>query len=182
MLTLFTQSMVSRVVTVRLRDYVTNTILGNGPSGFSANTLSLEPSSGTFYPLVQYINCENFSLNYRNFIAAVSSGHERHSFKEALKDPHWRKSMQNDIQALENNGTWTMEDLTLGNRGLGIQWVYRIKYNSDGSIKHLKFRLVEFGNHQKEGLDYTGTFAPVAKMITIQAFLAIIASKNWELH
>ena len=39
-----------------------------------------------------------------------------------------------------------------------------------------------FGNHQVEGIDYDETFAPVAKMVTVQAFLAIVASKNWELH
>lgn len=37
-------------------------------------------------------------------------------------------------------------------------------------------------NNQVEGLDYTETFAPVAKMITMRTFLAIAAARNWELH
>ena len=55
--------------------------------------------------------------------------------------------MQQEIQVLENNGTWRVTDLPLGKKALGSQWVYRIKYNSDGSVERLKARLVVFGNH-----------------------------------
>ncbi|XP_074324410.1 uncharacterized protein LOC141661325 [Apium graveolens] len=58
----------------------------------------------------------------------------------------------------------------------------KIKYNSDGSVKRLKAHLVALGNHQISGIDYNKTFAPVAKMVPIRAFLAIAASKNWKLH
>nr|GEY97080.1 putative reverse transcriptase domain-containing protein [Tanacetum cinerariifolium]GEZ00515.1 putative reverse transcriptase domain-containing protein [Tanacetum cinerariifolium]GEZ07299.1 putative reverse transcriptase domain-containing protein [Tanacetum cinerariifolium] len=33
-----------------------------------------------------------------------------------------------------------------------------------------------------EEIDYNETFAPVAKMVTVRKFLAIIAVRNWELH
>lgn len=75
-----------------------------------------------------------------------------------------------------------MEPLPPGHRALGSQWVYRTKFTSTGAIERLKSRLVGLGNHQREGIDYNETFAPVAKMTTIRAFLAIAACKNWELH
>ncbi|XP_057544058.1 uncharacterized mitochondrial protein AtMg00820-like [Amaranthus tricolor] len=110
--------------------------------------------------------------------SAILSGKEPRSFKEAMRDAGWRKSMQDEIRALENNSTWNMEDLPPGKKALGSKWVYRIKYKSDGSVERLKSRLVVLGNHQKEGIDYNETFAPVAKMVTVRAFLAIAASKH----
>lgn len=107
---------------------------------------------------------------------------EPQSFKEVVKDPEWCSAMQKEIWALEDNGTWTMEYLPPGKKALGSKWVYKIKYNSDGTVERLKARLVVFGNHQVEGIDYNETFAPVAKMVTVRAFLAIASSKNWELH
>jgi len=63
--------------------------------------------------------------------------------------------MHREIEALEANGTWTIEDLPAGKKALGCRWVYKIKYNSDGTMKWLKARLVILGNHQTEGVDYT---------------------------
>ena len=128
------------------------------------------------------MNCDNFSTRYCTFIAAVLEGVEPRSFKEAMQDEGWRAAMAHEIRALEDNGTWVMEELPAGKKALGCKWVYKIKYNSDRSVERLKARLVTLGNHQVAGLDYNETFAPVAKMVTVRAFLAVAAAKNWELH
>jgi len=139
-------------------------------------------ASGKPYPLAHKVNCERFSVAHRAFLAAITTCTEPTSYKEAVTDPGWREAMQKEIRALEDNGTWTMETLPPGKREMGSRWVYKIKHNSDGSVERLKARLVVFGNHQVEGVDYTDTFAPVAKTVTVRVFLSVAAAKNWELH
>ena len=99
-----------------------------------------------------------------------------------MKSLDWQKSMQNEIQALKDNGTWTLDHLPAGKRALGSQWVHKTKFKSNGEVERLKSRLVVLVKYQQVGIDYHETFAPVAKMTTVRAFLAIAASKNWELH
>jgi len=88
--------------------------------------------------------------------------------------------MQIEIQALEKNDTWEIDDLPPNKEALGCKWVYKIKYHSDDTVERFKARLVIFGNHQVAGIDYSKTFAPVAKMTTMRVFLAVAVAKNWE--
>ncbi|GAA0153631.1 transmembrane signal receptor [Lithospermum erythrorhizon] len=75
-----------------------------------------------------------------------------------------------------------MESWPPRKKALGCKWIYKIKYHSDGTIERLKARLVNFGNHPLEGIDYNETFASVAKMVTVRTFPAVAAARNWELH
>ncbi|RVW31116.1 Retrovirus-related Pol polyprotein from transposon RE2 [Vitis vinifera] len=52
------------------------------------------------------------------------------------------ETMRKEIQALEDNETWTVEDLPPGKKAIRSKWVYKIKYNSDGSIERCKARLL----------------------------------------
>ena len=90
--------------------------------------------------------------------------------------------MRKKIQALEDSGTWTVEDLPPRKKAIRSKWVYMIKYNSNGSMERCKARLVILGNKQIEDIDYNETFAPTAKMVVVRTFLAIAATKGWELH
>ncbi|TYJ99556.1 Retrovirus-related Pol polyprotein from transposon TNT 1-94 [Cucumis melo var. makuwa] len=55
------------------------------------------------------------------------------------------------------------------------------KLNADGSINKHEARLVVKGYAQIFGVDYSDTFAPVARMDTIRLLFAIAAQKGWKL-
>ena len=57
-----------------------------------------------------------------------------------------------------------------------------MKYDADGSMEHYKAHLVIQGDKQVEGFDFTKTFAPVAKMTSVQCFLFVATARGWELH
>lgn len=161
-----------------LRDFVCHSARVVHPSPSLPST----GSSGTRFPLANYVTYQNFSESHTKFLAAISAGVEPRTFHEAVQDPNWRQAMQTEIDALERNGTWVLSDLPPGKKPISCKWVYKLKYNSDGSIERYKARVVVRGDTQVEGIDYDETFAPVAKLVSIRTFLAVAVIKGWEIH
>ncbi|GFY46269.1 retrovirus-related Pol polyprotein from transposon RE1 [Trichonephila inaurata madagascariensis] len=61
------------------------------------------------------------------------------------------------------------------------RWVYKLKANPDGSINKYKARLFARGFSQRQGIDYSETSSPVAKLRTIRTVLSIAAEKTMPL-
>lgn len=134
------------------------------------------------YPISQFVSYDNFSQSHKAFVAAIMSHDEPKTFSHAAQHAEWREAMANEIQALEDNNTWTLEPLPEDKRLVGCKWVYKIKYKPNGDIEKYKARLVAKGFTQIEGEDFTETFAPVAKMTIVHCLLTVAAAKHWELH
>ena len=64
---------------------------------------------------------------------------------------------------------------------IGVRWVYKTKLNVDGSINKFKTRLVVRGYSQQHGVDFSDTFAPVARYDIIRLLLSLAAQKSWKI-
>ena len=87
--------------------------------------------------------------------------------------------MNTVLEALEDNETWIVTPLPPGKTTIGCKWLYKTKYNANGSVERCKSRLVILGCNQKYGEDYIETFAPVAKMSTVRTVLDVAAIHDW---
>ncbi|KAM2811978.1 hypothetical protein COP1_044553 [Malus domestica] len=90
--------------------------------------------------------------------------------------------MAEELNALEENNTWSIVKLPPGNKVVGSRWVYKTKLKADGSIERHKARLVAHSFTQTFGVDYKETFAPVAKMNTVRVFLSMAINYGWCLY
>lgn len=65
---------------------------------------------------------------------------------------------------------------------IGVRWIFRTKLNADGSINNHKARLTVKGYAQIFRVDYSETFAPIARLDTIRLLLAIATEKSWKVY
>ena len=105
-----------------------------------------------------------------------------HSYQEAYHDLIWQSSMQDEFNSLQENETWELVPLPPKRKLVQCKRVYRNKFAADRSDIKYKAILVSKVFYQVQGVDYTETFAPVAKMDSMRLVLAIAASKCWEVH
>ncbi|KAL0293379.1 UNVERIFIED_CONTAM: Retrovirus-related Pol polyprotein from transposon RE1 [Sesamum radiatum] len=107
---------------------------------------------------------------------------EPESFEAAAKHEVWVQAMKEEIKMIEKNDTWELAERPKDKEVIGVKWIYKTKLNADGSIQKHKARLVAKGYSQLPGIDYTETFAPVARLDTIRALVAIAANKKWKIY
>ncbi|RWS18805.1 hypothetical protein B4U80_11350, partial [Leptotrombidium deliense] len=109
---------------------------------------------------------------------------EPSSYEDAVESAdsiQWVKAMNEEMDSLRRNKTWKLVEKPKGVNVISNRWVFKVKENTDGSVRRYKARLVAKGYTQKHGIDYIETFAPVVKMNSIRAILAIAANEDFDI-
>jgi Reverse transcriptase (RNA-dependent DNA polymerase)/Integrase core domain/GAG-pre-integrase domain len=127
--------------------------------------------------------------NYDGYALAAeiseAEGLEPRSFAEAQRRPDWplwETAINDELETLKRNGTWELTSAPDGANIIGSKWVFRAKKDAAGNVVRYKARLVAQGFSQVPGVDYFDTFAPVARLASIRAVLAMAADLDLELH
>lgn len=83
----------------------------------------------------------------KTYLAAIQDL-EPSSVKTALQDSRWFLAMKEEFEALQRNQTWSLVPSETAGKVVGKKWVFRLKYNPDGSISEYKACSVANGYHQ----------------------------------
>eukprot|EP00644_Phytophthora_capsici_P019117 jgi/Phyca11/133845/e_gw1.825.2.1 len=106
----------------------------------------------------------------------TSDSAEPKTFQDAVSGEdqvHWRKAIRAELKSMRLRGVFRGAKLPNNQRAVGTKWVFKIKRKADGSIEKYKARLVAKGFVQKYGIDYTETFSPVVKYVTLRTIIAV---------
>eukprot|EP00253_Pinus_taeda_P001426 PITA_01426 len=117
-----------------------------------------------------------------SLLAQASANYDPDTFAEASGHLDWDTTMNDEYRSLLTDDTWDLVPLPKGRKLVRCKWVYRAKFGPDEKVDKHKARLVAKGFSQVEGIDYTETFSPVAKMNSIRLVLSLAASFKWEVH
>ncbi|KAD4586296.1 hypothetical protein E3N88_23897 [Mikania micrantha] len=104
------------------------------------------------------------------------------SFEEAVTYKEWKEAMEAELSSIEKNSTWSLTDLPVGQKAIGLKWVFKLKKDANGHVTKCKARLVAKGYVQRKGIDFEEVYAPVARMETIRLLLAIASREGWLVH
>ena len=103
---------------------------------------------------------------------------------EGSEWPRWNEAIQKEINALyRTNAIEEVNTLPFGVKAIQCRWVFKIKPANAQEPEIYKARLVPVakGFTQKLGIDYTDTFAAVAKMTSLRILIALAAKNNSRL-
>nr|GEY46141.1 retrovirus-related Pol polyprotein from transposon TNT 1-94 [Tanacetum cinerariifolium] len=111
--------------------------------------------------------------------ALTVSTMEPKNVKEAMTDPAWIESMQEELLQFKRMDVWVLVPIPDNISPLTLKWIFKNKHDEEQTIIRNKSHIVMRGYRQEEGLDFEESSAPVARMEAIRIFLAYAAHKSF---
>ncbi|KAL2247898.1 UNVERIFIED_CONTAM: Retrovirus-related Pol polyprotein from transposon TNT 1-94, partial [Sesamum indicum] len=135
-----------------------------------------EPRRSKRARIIKYFGSDFFTYNIED---------DPITFKDAIASSdakQWKEVVKTEMDSIVSNGTWVLVDLSLGCSTIGCKWIFKKKLKPNGTIDKFKARLVAKEFKQKERIYYFDTYAPVARLTTIQVLIALASLYNLPIY
>ena len=106
----------------------------------------------------------------------------RYQAMKSEQSEEWKRAEEEELQAMERNQTWTEVKIPENVKPIPCKWVYKVKMTENNDIERFKARLVARGDYQVQGVDFTETFAAVARMKTFRTLLVYAIKRDWKVY
>ncbi|GJX22780.1 retrovirus-related pol polyprotein from transposon TNT 1-94 [Tanacetum coccineum] len=107
---------------------------------------------------------------------------EPKNVKEAMTNPAWIESMQEELLQFKRLDVWVLVPAPDSIKPLTLKWLFKNKHDEENTIIQNKTRLVMKGYWQVEGIDFEESFALVSRMEAIKIFLACFIDADHPSH
>lgn len=98
--------------------------------------------------------------------------------KSSIYWSKWKDAMDEEMNSLKENFTWTLIELPAGRKPIKNKWVFKEKKDESGKTCRFKARLVVKGCSQRKGVDYNETYSPVVRYTSIRYLIAKAVELN----
>ncbi|GKE07254.1 retrovirus-related pol polyprotein from transposon TNT 1-94 [Tanacetum coccineum] len=115
------------------------------------------------------------------FALTVSNAKPK-NIKEAMADSVWIEAMQDELHQFDRLQVWELFGKPFGKKVIKLKWLWKNKKEEDQTVIRNKARLVTKGHAQEEGIDFEESFAPVARLESVQIFVAYAAHKYFPIY
>ncbi|WJZ80142.1 hypothetical protein VitviT2T_000079 [Vitis vinifera] len=104
-------------------------------------TYEPELSTKVKYPMSNYVSNHRLSESNKSFVNQLSTVVIPNSVQEALADPRWKATMNEEMKSLQKNETWELVECPPGKKPVGCRWIYTVKYKADAKINTVRVLL-----------------------------------------
>ena len=79
---------------------------------FQASIKTIRVDNGLeFISMYDFLSNSRFSSTHSAYLANITATKEPHTYAQAILDPNWQKTMDEELSALQLNQTWTLTPL-----------------------------------------------------------------------
>lgn len=77
---------------------------------------------------------EVISIKLKFYFLTICDPTVKMRFNESIFSTTSITVMEEKIAAIEKNKTWSLVDLPVENKAVGLKWIYKCKFNFDGTL------------------------------------------------